>query len=201
MPDSAATPLLDVRDLQRLVPDRGRARARRRPPLALDRARRGARHRRRVRLRQDRLDDGRDAADPRPERDRRGAGAVPRARPVAGQPERDARGPRERDRDDLPGPDDGAHAGVHGRLADRGAASRAREPEQAAGARAHGRVAGGGRDLEPGAAARRLPAPVLGRHAPARDDRDGAVVQPVAADRRRADDGARRDDPGADPRR
>ena len=49
-------------------------------------------------------------------------------------------------------------------------------------------------------AGRRLPAPVLGRHAPARDDRDGALVQPRPADRRRADDGARRDDPGADPR-
>ena len=30
----------------------------------------------------------------------------------------------------------------------------------------------------------RLSPPVLGRHAPARDDRDGALVQPVAADRR-----------------
>ena len=44
------------------------------------------------------------------------------------------------------------------------------------------------------------PAPVLRRDAPARDDRDGALVQPVAPDRRRADDGARRHDPGADPR-
>ena len=50
------------------------------------------------------------------------------------------------------------------------------------------------------AAARRLSAPVLGRHAPAGDDRDGALLRPEAADRRRADDGARRDDPGADPR-
>ena len=47
---------------------------------------------------------------------------------------------------------------------------------------------------------RRLPAPVLGRHAPARDDRDGADQRPRPADRRRADDGARRDDAGADPR-
>ena len=47
---------------------------------------------------------------------------------------------------------------------------------------------------------RRLPAPVLGRHAPARDDRDGALVRAEAPDRRRADDRARRDDPGADPR-
>ena len=48
-------------------------------------------------------------------------------------------------------------------------------------------------------ARRQLPARVLGRHAPARDDRDGAVVRPVGAHRRRADDRARRDDPGADP--
>ena len=47
--------------------------------------------------------------------------------------------------------------------------------------------------------ARRLPAPVLRRHAPARDDRDGARVQPARADLRRADHRARRDDPGADP--
>ena len=53
---------------------------------------------------------------------------------------------------------------------------------------------------EAGASARRLPAPALGRHAPARDDRHGARVQPEAADRRRADDRARRHDPGADPR-
>ena len=48
-------------------------------------------------------------------------------------------------------------------------------------------------------AARRLPAPVLRRHAPARDDRDGARLPARAADRRRADDRARRHDPGADP--
>ena len=49
-------------------------------------------------------------------------------------------------------------------------------------------------------AAEGLPAPVLGRHAPAGDDRDGARVRAEAPDRRRADDRARRDDPGADPR-
>ena len=52
----------------------------------------------------------------------------------------------------------------------------------------------------PRARLKRLPAPVLGRDAPARDDRDGARVRAEAADRRRADDRARRDDPGADPR-
>ena len=62
------------------------------------------------------------------------------------------------------------------------------------------------RDAEPrrhpGAAAARarISAPALGRHAPARDDRDGARLQSEAADRRRADHGARRDHPGADPR-
>ena len=45
-----------------------------------------------------------------------------------------------------------------------------------------------------------LPAPVLRRDAAARDDRDGPRVRAEAPDRRRADDGARRDDPGADPR-
>ena len=45
----------------------------------------------------------------------------------------------------------------------------------------------------------RLPPPVLRRHAPARDDRDGARPQPGDPDRRRADHRARRDRPGADP--
>ena len=42
--------------------------------------------------------------------------------------------------------------------------------------------------------------PALGRHEPARDDRHGARLQAEAADRRRADDRARRHHPGADPR-
>ena len=70
---------------------------------------------------------------------------------------------------------------------------------EARGARRGARAAQGGRHPARRAAHRRLPAPVLGRHAPARDDRDGADQRPRPADRRRADDGARRDDPGADP--
>ncbi len=50
------------------------------------------------------------------------------------------------------------------------------------------------------AADRPVPARVLGRHAPARDDRDGDGEQPERADRRRADDRSGRDDPGADRR-
>ena len=56
------------------------------------------------------------------------------------------------------------------------------------------------RDPAGGDAVRRLPAPVLRRHAPAGDDRDGAPARAQAAHRRRADDGARRHDPGSDPR-
>ena len=43
------------------------------------------------------------------------------------------------------------------------------------------------------------PVRVLGRHAPAGDDRAGALLRPERPDRRRAHHGARRDDPGADP--
>ena len=53
---------------------------------------------------------------------------------------------------------------------------------------------------EPADAARALPAPDVRRHEPARDDRHGDRLQSEAADRRRADHGARRHHPGADPR-
>ena len=45
-----------------------------------------------------------------------------------------------------------------------------------------------------------LPPRVLGRHAPARDDRDGVLLRARRPDRRRAHHRARRDHPGADPR-
>ncbi len=77
----------------------------------------------------------------------------------------------------------------------------ARPPEDLARRRrrARGRAAARGRHPRARATRERLPPPVLGRHAAARDDRDGARVRARRADRRRADDGARRDDPGADP--
>ena len=65
---------------------------------------------------------------------------------------------------------------------------------------ARDRAAGAGRHSGRGEPADGLSAPALGRHEPARDDRDGDRLQSEAADRRRADHGARRDDPGADPR-
>ena len=53
---------------------------------------------------------------------------------------------------------------------------------------------------EPEAPGRRLSARALRRPAAARDDRDGDRLRAQAADRRRADHRARRDDPAPDPR-
>ena len=47
---------------------------------------------------------------------------------------------------------------------------------------------------------RPVPSRVLGRHAPEGDDRDGDLQRPRSADRGRADNRARRDHPGPDPR-
>ena len=63
-----------------------------------------------------------------------------------------------------------------------------------------GRDAAPGGHPEPGDPGARLPSPVLGRDAPARDDRDGVGLRPRHPHRRRADDCARRDHPGADHR-
>ena len=63
----------------------------------------------------------------------------------------------------------------------------------------------GGRGARPGGTAQAdraplgLPAPAVRRPAPARDDRDGAVLRAEAAHRRRADDGPGRDHSGPDP--
>ncbi len=134
-------------------------------------------------------------------RPRRGRGHhLRRPRPAEAFEGRAAASARAEAVDDLPGADDLAQSGAHHRPADRRGA-----------ARPHGSVAAGGahprhRDARPrahpvgGVAFRRLSAPHVRRHAPARDDRDGACLRSDAADRRRADHRARRDDPGADPR-
>ena len=57
-----------------------------------------------------------------------------------------------------------------------------------------------GRHPVPEGAAQAVPARAVRRHAAAGDDRHRARVRTDAADRRRADDGARRHHPGADPR-
>ena len=112
-----------------------------------------------------------------------------------------ARAARQQDGDDLPGP--------AVRAASRTTRSAPRSPRRTgcttrsarqAPASAPSTCSAGSGIPQPAGPGRRLPAPVLRRHAAAGDDRDGAVLRPRAADRRRADDGARRHRPGADPR-
>ncbi len=62
------------------------------------------------------------------------------------------------------------------------------------------RAAGDGRHRRCRASPAPVPASVQRRHAPADHDRHGALLQPAADPRRRADDRARRDHPGPDPR-
>ena len=102
--------------------------------------------------------------------------------------------------DDLPGPAHRAAPVLHDREADQRGRADAQQGVQGRRPSACHRDARPRRHpagLSPG---RRLPAPVLRRHAAARDDRDGAGQQPAAAHRRRADHRARRDRPGPDPR-
>ena len=132
--------------------------------------------------------------------DRRGLDQVPGPRPHEAL-RAPARGcPRQGDGDDLPGSDDVAEPDAEDPDADhRGARPPLRLLE---GRRppAGGGAARGGADPARRRATRRLPAPLLGRDAPARDDRDRDRLQPEAPDRRRADDRARRHRAGADPR-
>ncbi|MGY4349346.1 energy-coupling factor transporter ATP-binding protein EcfA2 [Bradyrhizobium sp. GM7.3] len=105
----------------------------------------------------------------------------------------------QRNRHDLPGANDEPQSGADHRLPDCGSTDPAPRPV------ARG---GGGRDHMPARpradtcgeiALPRASASLLRRHAPARNDRDGAGLQAEAADRRRADHRARRHDPGPDP--
>ena len=86
------------------------------------------------------------------------------------------------------------------RRPDRRDASRPRARDAARGAGPRDRAAAGGAHPRSRSARGRLSAPALGRHAAARADRDGARLPAVAGHRRRADDRARRDDSGGDPR-
>ena len=89
---------------------------------------------------------------------------------------------------------------LHGGLPDHRGAQDASRYGQGGAAPAGHRAARLRRHSGAGAAALVLPAPALGRHEPARDDRHGHCLQSQAADRRRADHRARCHHPGADPR-
>ena len=111
----------------------------------------------------------------------------------------DALGSRPSDRHDLPGGDDQPQPAAEGRRPDRRGAAHPRHCLRPGGPQG-GRAAARPRaDARVGLAPQRLSAVPLRRHAPARDDRDGACVQAEAPDRRRADHGARRHHPGPDP--
>ena len=107
---------------------------------------------------------------------------------------------RQRGRDDLPGPAVVAASLLQDRRPAGGGRPGPPRRLQGAGPRSRGGDARAGRHPRAAPARGLLSARVLGRHAPARDDRHGAHQRSQAADRRRADDGARRDRAGADPR-
>ena len=114
---------------------------------------------------------------------------------------RDPRRARRRDRDDLPGADESLSP-VH-TIGDQivEVLRLHLEMTQAAGARARPSSCCAQVEIpRPGTRHRPLHVRVLRRHAPARDDRHGARLQSARADRRRADDRARRHDAGRDPR-
>ena len=131
----AEDPLQDRRGLA--------ARRRRRRPL--DRPRRDRLRGRRIGLRQDGDgDDGAQAPADAARPHRRRPGAVAGARPGAGRQRRDAKDPRQGDRDRLPGADDLAEPGLQHRRADRRIVAPARRPGPQGRARAGGRDAGAG---------------------------------------------------------
>ena len=129
---------------------------------------------------------------------------LPRAQSARAPRPRAAGAARRRDLDDLPGADELAEPGVHGRVPDRGSAEAAPRPARVAGAAARAPAARRGRPRRAAGQARRLPVPALRRRAAARDDRHGDRLRAEAADRRRADHRLGRHcteaDPGADRR-
>ena len=161
---------------------------------------RGARARRRVRLRQVDGGAGGDARSRQDRADRRRLDPLQGARAHHHVGRRAAPDPRLRDRDDLPGadgepqPGDEDRPAAHGSADDPRGRQRGRRPRPGA---ARGR---GGAAARPEAHPRQLPAPALGRPAAAHRHRHGADVEAVAPDPRRADDGARRDRRGRDRR-
>ena len=192
------TPAPGVHDL-RVTFEVARQRSRRLTASASPSARRDLRHRRRVRLRQERdasRPDRAAATDRRPHVRSRAYGGTQPARARRAQ---SAPAPRRRDLDGLPGPDDVPESRSAGQRADRGGpeAAHRRSTEPSGGARR--RADAPRRHRAARATPTRVPASVLRRNAPACAARDRARMRPQGVACRRADDGARRDDPGPDP--
>ena len=196
-------PLLEIDDLTVEFADRLRLVPGRRRRVADGRCRRHPRDRRRIRLGQVGGDAGGDGA-PALARERHARTGSPSTASTSSacQPRQRRADRRQGHGDDLPGADVEPQSVLHRRLPDRRGAEDPPRPRPAR--------SGGARAIElldavgiPDAGAlglRSFPAPAFRRHEPAGDDRHGARLPAEAADRRRADDGARRDHPGADPR-
>ena len=116
------------------------------------------------------------------------------------EPARDAPCPRRPDRDDPAGPDGLAEPAVQHLSPGRRAGLLPPRDARPLAARAGARAAERGAHPLAGDADARIPAPDVGRHAPAHRRRDRAGRRPAADHRRRADHQSRRDDPGAIPR-
>ena len=155
----------------------------------------------RERLRQIRLRPIRSCGlFPEPPGRSRGRDPFSGRRPAEARRSCDARRPRQRHQHDLPGADDEPQSSAHHRPPARETIQLHRGARQERCREACRRDADAGRHRRAAAARARISAPAVRRHAPARDDRDGACLQSQAPDRRRADHRARRDHPGADPR-
>ena len=182
-----------VRDLRRRVSGGGRTEPHHRG--GQDAGARG-----RVGLRQERDGPLHHAADPVSSRKGGGRrGPLPRTGPAQAEGRGDAADPRQRDLHGVPGAHDLAEPGVHRRRPDYGGHPPPSESFTSGGEGQGRGDAPAGEDCRSRLPRQRLPASDERRHAPARDDRHGAVLQPEPAHRRRADDGPGRDHSGPDP--
>ena len=182
------------------IPDRRRAADRRRRRVLRPQGRQDHRHGRRKRQRQVGFGAGPAGAAAAQRPGRRRPGHVPGHGPAEPSRRRTAAPPGQPHRHGVPGAHDGAQSGLQHRRPDR------RGPPDPSAAFAGRGVGPGRRHAAPGGHPRprhpgaRLPPSIVGRHAAAGGHRHGAGLRAGHPDRRRGDDGAGRDRPGANPR-